>query len=135
MMKRQSAQGLIHQIYLLAAVCVVIIGVITYLTQYYLSNVSVIKQTEELASDISDEVIASVREYPAGSWLLRYWYEHAGEMDVEYDVDYETGVVTKEKCALLIERHPGLSMKYADMSQIEALPAEDQKLYAEVVYS
>ena len=92
-------------------------------------------QTELLAEETANEVIMSVREYPAHEWFLRYWYRHADELDVEYDTDYSAGTKTEEKLQLVRRHHPELSLKYAEAQELEALPEEDQKLCAEIVYS
>ena len=47
-----------------------------------------------------------IYDYPAHEWLLRYWYEHCDEMDIEYDAVYSDGTMTEEKYALLTELHP-----------------------------
>ena len=73
--------------------------------------------------------------YPAHEWLLRYWYEHYDELEIEYDAIYTGGTETEEKYALLTDRHPGFQALYASTADVEALPAEDQKLYAEIIYS
>ena len=36
---------------------------------------------------------------------------------------------------MLIERHPKLRLEYVKPYEIAALPAADQKLYAEIIYS
>lgn len=93
------------------------------------------KQTEIYAEEIADEVKRSVMEYPAYQWLLQYWCENAGEMDIEYDAVFSAESKTAEKCRLLAERHPELQFRYADAAQLAALSEEDQRLYAEIVYS
>ncbi|MBR4162898.1 MAG: serine/threonine-protein phosphatase, partial [Solobacterium sp.] len=74
-------------------------------------------------------------EYPAYQWLVRYWHDHAADLDIEYDADYGAGTKTEEKARLLNSRHPELQLKYATVPEIKALPEEDQKLYAEITYS
>ena len=113
----------------------IVIGLATYVSQHRISKDAVIEQTEDFMSDVAAETIDSIKEYPAYDWLLRYWYENAGRMDIEYDVDYGSGTRTEEKCRLFSSRHPEIQLKYADVSEIEALPEADQKLYAEIVYS
>ncbi len=77
----------------------------------------------------------AVREYPAWRWLLQYWYENSGTMDIEYDAEFQNGTVTEEKSRLLSSHAPDLQLRYADASQIERLTEADQKLYAEITYS
>ena len=134
-MRLRKKPGLIKQIIVLLLIGMIIIAVLTYFTQLQLATNSIRQQTEEKAEETGDEVLDSVREYPAHTWLVRYWYEHADELDIEYDADYRPGNRTYEKCAVLLERHPGMQLHYATSFEIERLPEEDQKLYAEIVYS
>ena len=119
----------------LFVVSALIIGIITFYSQSVRSARSVTRQAESLADDIAEEVSLAVEEFPARDWLLKYWYEHADELDIEYDVDFSSGSRTQEKCRLLTERQPGLQLRYVDEEDVLALPAEDQKLYAEIAYS
>ncbi len=134
-MKKQRYFGIIPEVTVFFMVAVLITGVITSLSEYALTRRTVRAQTEKLAGDIAQEVRLSMKEYPAYQWLLRYWYEHAGELDIEYDADFQTGTKTEEKCRVLTQRQPGLSLKYADETALEALPPEDRQLYAEITYS
>ena len=134
-MKKKRASGLLGQLYMLVIICVVIIGVITYFSQYRLAEASRKKGIREYVGEVSGETIDAVKEYPAYKWLLRYWYEHADLLDIEYDVNYTTGHKTKEKAELLLSRHPGILLHYLTEDEAEALSPEDQKLYAEVIYS
>ena len=134
-MKKQRTLGIIPTVAIVFLFGVVLSGVITFFTQRYWAANTVNKQTEDIGSFVAAETAAAVREYPAADWLLNYWYEHHAEMDVEYDVQLTGDTVTHEKCRLLNERHPDLLPDYAEAQQLEALPPEDQKLYAEIIYS
>lgn len=135
MENRQITGSILRQITLLFALGILAMGFITYISQYSVSDASIREQTEETAASLAEEVKMSLREYQAHEWLVQYWYEHADDMDIEYDVDYTAGTVTEQKSRLLAERYPDLMLKYADESDIEAMTEEDQKLYAEVAYS
>ncbi|MCR5134867.1 MAG: PP2C family protein-serine/threonine phosphatase [Clostridiales bacterium] len=134
-MRLQKKPGLIKQITVLLLIGMAVISLLTYFTQLQLATYSVTRQMEDRAKATSKEVIDSVREYPAYTWLVKYWYEHDDELDIEYDVDYRPGNKTWEKCALLAEHHPELQLRYATSYQIERMSPQDQKLYAEIVYS
>lgn len=127
--------GIIPQVACLFLIGTLIIGVFTSLTQRAISVNAVLNQTNTFAGEIAEEVRLCVWEYPAHNWLLRYWYEHPDELDIEYDADYNKGPRTKEKSRILLAHQPGLFLKYTSEAELEALPEEDQKLYAEVVYS
>ena len=127
--------GIIWQISLLFIIGIAASGILTFLSQRASSEAGVKKEKEKLAAEIADEVKTSVTEYPAYEWLLKYWYEHYEELDVEYDADFGPGTKTEEKCDQWSKKHPDLQLKYADPMEIKALPKEDQKLYAEIIYS
>ena len=135
-MKRKCIRiGIITQVALLFALGVLATGIITYFSQRAAAVSNVREEIAFIAARTADEVRMAVREYPASAWLLRYWYNHDDELDIEYDVDYSPGTKTEEKARILHERHPDLELRYATSAQIDALPEEDQKLYAEIVYS
>ncbi len=135
MFRRLRQKGILRQLAILFAVGVLANGLLTFVLTRTFSGLFVKKQVENRSVEISKEVMFAVREYPASDWLLRYWYDHSEEMDIEYDVGFNTETETFKKCALLSERHPELQIKYADAGQIEELPPEDQKLFAEITYS
>ena len=132
---KSKKKGLLIEVIILFAFGTFLIGMFTYFTQQVLTSSTVKHQTEDIASSMADETIASIKEYPSYRWLSGYWRNHYDEMDIEYDVDFSAGTKTEEKTRLLSQRHPELQLKYAETAEIEALPAEDQKLYAEVIYS
>ena len=134
-MSGKNKNGIIRQVATLFAVGVLLTGMMTYFTQHAFSDARVKRQTEEFADEIADEVNLAIKEYPAWEWLIRYWYANADAMDVEYDVEFTAGTETQKKTDLLQQRHPELSQLYADEQTLSRLPAEDQKLYAEVAYS
>lgn len=127
--------GIIRQVARLFAAGVMLMGLLTYVTQYISADKNVKLQTEDLSSDIADEVSRYVKQYPAYEWLVKYWYENSETMDIEYDADFGEGTQTEQKCRILSSHHPELQLRYADTQEIEALSEEDQKLYAEIIYS
>ena len=127
--------GIIPQVALVFAIGVLLTGQLTFLFQSWLSRFHTIQQTEEFASEITDEVRRAVEEFPAHDWLLRYWYEHYDELSIDYDTDFILGGRTKELCGLFSRRHPEIQLHYATSRELEALPPNDQKLYAEITYS
>ena len=135
MQRRKKRGSLIVQVAALFGASVLIIGMLTFFAQRLLSYRSIRKQVEFLASETAANVMESVWEYPASDWLIHYWYTHADDLDIEYDVDYGPGTETEEKVRLFSERHPDIQLKYASGEQVASLPQEDQKLYAEITYS
>ena len=133
--KVKKRHSLITQVAVLFLITVLVSGLLTYAIQAIRSNRLVTRQLEGVAAIIAKEASSAVQEYPAYEKLILYWYEHCDELDIEYDVDFFEGTRTEEKCRLLSERHPGIQLNYLSTEQFEAMPEEDQKLYAEIVYS
>ena len=130
---RQS--GLIRQTVTLFIAGVILIGTLASFSLYKYSRRYVTEQITSLTLSGVKDLEAYINQYPAHEWLIRYWYMNWEEMDIEYDADYGFGTKTKQKCRILADRQPGLQLLYASREEIEALPEEDQKLYAEIVYS
>ncbi|MBQ6274967.1 MAG: SpoIIE family protein phosphatase [Oscillospiraceae bacterium] len=127
--------SIIVQVAILFLIGVLATGMLTYICETRLSGDSVQKQTERHAGEIADEAMRAVTEYPAYRWLIRYWYSHPDAMEIEYDALFSEESETEEKCRLFSQRHPELQLRYLDEAQCEALPEEDQRLYAEIAYS
>ena len=128
-------RGISAQLTFLIVIGIIVVGVITYFVQYAISRHQVRIETGERAAETAMEMISTLKEYPAYEWLLSYWNEKADLLDVEYDAGFGHGTVTEKKERLFAERHPDLSIRYLSQKEIEALPDEDQKLYAEIAYS
>ena len=125
--------SILSQVASLFLISIMVVGMITWFSQEADTDNKITKQMEDTAKSIAYEVMLAVKEYPRYKWLLRYWYEHSEEMDIEYDVDYTPDTETARKAMLFEEHNPGIDMRYA--VELEALSEEDQKLYAEVAYS
>ena len=127
--------SIITEVAIFFAIGIISIGLLTYVSQRAYSRRNVEAQTETHAADIAEEVRRAVTEYPAYQWLIRYWYTYPRDLEIEYDAAFADGGATAEKCRTFAERHPDLQLRYIDMEQCGKLPAEDQKLYAEIAYS
>ena len=134
-MKSERKISIITQISILAIAGLILVGIATFFSQLNVSNIATTDNIKSRAANIAAETAATVMEYPAHDWLIRYWYEHADELDIEYDAGYNAGTATEGKVALLQSRHPELRLEYASEQELEALSEEDQKLYAEITYS
>ncbi|MDO5121224.1 MAG: PP2C family protein-serine/threonine phosphatase [Erysipelotrichaceae bacterium] len=133
-MKKKKISMLL-QIAILFAIGAVMIGV---LLSNEVKNVSydlfMLKQKENAESSAED-LAGYLESFPAHDWLIRYWYEHYNELDVEYEESYSADTVTARKYSLLLERNPGFIPEYAEIKDVEKLTEEDQKVYAEIEYS
>ncbi len=127
--------GLIPQVGIIFLVAMLLSGIFALFAQRQYSNERVVWQFEHSASELAQEMRYAFEEYPAYEWLLKYWYEHCDEMDIEYDSDYQSMTRTEQRCRLLQLHNPDFQFKYANQTVVEAMSAEDQKLYAEIVYS
>ncbi|MBQ5978022.1 MAG: serine/threonine-protein phosphatase [Oscillospiraceae bacterium] len=133
--KEKRKGSIILQVATLFAIGILATGLITFISQHARSEANVRLQAEVRSAEIANEVDLAVREYPAYRWLLNYWYEHSGEMKIEYDVDYSTGTLTEDRYQTFIGRNPGVQLKYLGVNDIAKLSEEDRELYAEICYT
>ena len=135
-MKQKKKKGsIIIEVATFFLIGVLITGLLTYVCEKFLYDNNVKQHTESHASEIAENAKRALTGYPAYEWLIRYWYAHPDELDIEYDAQFGSGTETERKCITFSERHPELQLRYLDTDRCEALPAEDQKLYAEIAYS
>ncbi len=133
--KKKIKSSIIIEVAVLFLIGVIATGILTYVCEKDLSDKSVKKQMTIHAGDIAGEVRSAVTEYPACQWLIRYWYSHPETMEIEYDADFDGQTQTAGKCRLFSSRHPELQLRYLDEAQCQALSDEDQRIYAEIIYS
>ena len=134
-MKKSRRNSLIVQVALLFLVGIIVCGLISYYLQRHISDADVREETIALAEDAAEEVRMAVKEFPAYQFLLQFWYDHAHELDLEYDVLFTGVSKTKDKCIQWNVIHPNIQLRYATEAELKALPYADQKLYAEITYS
>ncbi len=134
-MHKKKRGSIILQVAILIIICVVLTEAVSLIAQLIKASQDVSNHVEGRSSEIADEVVSAIREYPAHDWLLIYWRDNYDKLDIEYDVNYINGAETREKCRILSEHQPKLQIRYALEPEIAALPEEDQKLYAEITYS
>ncbi len=126
---------MILQIALLFIVGVILTGALSSAIIYAYSIEYIDTELINTAEATKRDLETYINDYNAHKWLFQYWHDHFYEMDIEYDVEYTADSKTSEKCRVLIDRHPQFQPHYATVQDVEALPPEDQKLYAEIVYS
>ena len=107
-------------------IAIILTAVLSYFTLRHSAEDRVRTQREELGDAIAQEVITELKEYPSYKWLLEYWYDHADELDVEY----ETGEITASKARDISMRNSWLVIADAQPEEVDALSSEDQKRYA-----
>ncbi len=133
--KEKRRGGIILQVATLFAIGILATALIAFISQHARSDSNVRLQAEVRSAEIANEVDFAVREYPAYRWLLNYWYEHSGDMKIEYDVDYGSGTLTEDRYQTFVSRNPGVQLKYLGVNDIAKLPEEDRELYAEICYT
>ena len=134
-MKIKQKVSVLVQIAILFIVGVILIGILSLAALYSFSTRYVLERLETSGFSTAEDLKGFIFDFPAHDWLLRYWYEHYDEMDIDYDAVYTGSSKTEEKYAHLVESNPGFRPDYAAAEDVEALSPQDQKLYAEIVYS
>ena len=97
MIEKKKKTGILIQVAILFVISILASGFLTLYSQHVVSDALVKRQMESLADQVGDETRLAVMEYPAHDWLLRYWYEHYDELEIEYDTDYEHNGAVNEK--------------------------------------
>ena len=134
-MEKKKKVSLLFQVAMLFIIGVIVIGTLSTFALYIFSTRYVMERLESSGNSTADDLKGFIYDYPTHEWLLRYWYEHYDELDIEYDAIYTESAWTEEKYAYLVQIHPEFWLEYANTEEVEALPPEDQQLYAEIVYS
>lgn len=134
MIKKKKISMLL-QIAILFVIGLLVISVFlsTLLESYAFADI--MSTHRDRAEAVAEDLEGFINSFPAHDWLLHYWYEHYDELEIDYDAPYSADTLTAQQYQLLMERNPGFSPEYAGTQNVEALTEEDQKLYAEVVYS
>ena len=133
--RKEFKISIIYQVAALFAIGVLLIGSLSSFIYHRLAIEFVTEHFNHDSEACSRDLEIYLKQYPAYEWLVEYWCAHFSELDVEYNLDYRTDVVSAQKVRELNERHPTLRLEYAKPYEIEALPEKDQKLYAEIIYS
>ena len=133
--RKEFKISIIYQVAALFAIGVLLIGSLSSFIYHRLAIEFVTEHFNHDSEACSRDLEIYLKQYPAYEWLVEYWCAHFSELDVEYNLDYRTDVVSAQKVRELNERHPTLRLEYAKPYEIEALPENDQKLYAEIIYS
>ena len=123
--------SLAGQVLIFSLLAALLTALLSYFVLKHGADSRVRGEKEGLADSLTRDIVATVKSYPAYEWLLTYWLQNSASMDVEYELTD----TTIEKAKEFSKKHPGMVLDYATVEEIESLSAEDQKLYAEVVYN
>ena len=132
---KRSKIGIIPQISILFLLGMLLIGCFAYFSQQIRYDSKVKTEIEKRSTEVAQQVVQAVHEYPAYDWLLKYWYNHADTMDIEYDVTFKKNTATEKKSSYLQKKYPDINLRYASKEDIESMSLKDQKAYAEITYS
>lgn len=121
--------SMLLQIAILFAIGAVTIGVLLSNEVRNVSYNLFMQKQKENAESSAEDLAGYLESFPAHDWLIRYWYEHYNELDVEYEEPYSADTVTARKYSLLLERNPGFIPEYAEIKYVGKLTEEDQKVY------
>ena len=129
--KRRTRFSLAGQVLIFSLLATILTAALSFVILWTKFNYSVSKERQDKAAELTDDVVMTIKAYPAYEWLITYWFQNSDKLDVEYVLTD----ATREKATLLSERHPGLVIDYVATEQLETFSEEDKKLYAEIVYS
>ena len=122
-----SLAGLVLIFSLLATI---LTAILSYFILKNNAEKSVTDAKRQLAAEIKEDIVHTIKAFPAHEWLLTYWYQHRTAMDVEY---YGTEVTQRK--AKEFATNTGLATDYVTIEDIEAMSEENRALYAEVIYN
>lgn len=135
MSKDTKRRNMVNQTILIFAISVILISTVSSAALYAVASYTVTHEISDHAEAAAGSLKDYIEQYPAHEWLLQYWHDNYSDLDIEYDVSYENSIDTANKAKLLTKRHPDFLLQYATTGEVQALPPEDQILYAEIVYS
>ena len=122
-----SLAGLVLIFSLLATI---LTAILSYFILKNNAEKSVTYAKRQLAAEIKEDIVHTIKAFPTHEWLITYWYEHKDTMDVEY---YGTEVTQRK--AKEFATNTGLATDYVTIEDIEAMSEENRALYAEVIYN
>ena len=84
-MEKKKKVSLLFQVAMLFIIGVIVIGTLSTFALYIFSTRYVMERLESSGNSTADDLKGFIYDYPTHEWLLRYWYEHYDELDIEYD--------------------------------------------------
>ena len=129
--KDRTKFSLAGQVMIFSLLATLLTAALSYFALKHIADKNVSEEKKTLAAELTEDMVATIEKYPAYEWLITYWYQNKDTLDVEYKLTD----VTKDKARKFSERNPGKVVDYLTTEEVLALPEEDQKLYAEIVYA
>ena len=122
--------SLAGQVLLFSLLAAVLTAILSFFVLRNGAEREVWEEREAQADRLTEDLVSTVKHYPAYEWLLSYWFQHGDTLDVEYTLTDST----IEKAKRFSRQYPGLTIDYLKTEELEAMPEADRKLYAEIVY-
>ncbi|MCR4845672.1 MAG: PP2C family protein-serine/threonine phosphatase [Eubacterium sp.] len=123
--------GLLFEIAVFFLVGMSITGYLSSMVLNRIADRSVQIEKEILSEGIAKDVKKSIKNYDCYDWVINYWIDHMGELDLEYDKSVDTYFKEKD----FLDKYPELIFDRANDAQLAALPPEDQKAFAEIIFN
>ena len=123
--------SLAGQVLIFSLLATILSAILSFLVLRSNADKRVAEERNELAEQLTTDILSTIKSYPSFEWLLTYWFEHKDTLDVEYSLTE----ATPKKARELSFRHPGLVLDYVTVDELAGFSDEDQKLYAEVIYN
>ncbi|MCR4837310.1 MAG: SpoIIE family protein phosphatase, partial [Eubacterium sp.] len=129
--------SMIVQVAILFLVGLVITGWISYVIMKRQFEETVRNQREIVSVSVLYNVYSDLSRYDAHDWLLKYWWDHRDELDVEYEPNSLFMAQTSKKKALELRRkYPDLTLEHVSEGVLDyVFNKHEQKMYAEVFYN
>jgi len=123
--------SLAGQVLIFSLLTAILTSILSFVMLNSNADKNVTVERQHMAAQLSEDIVMTVKGYPAFEWLVQTWYQKKDTLDVEYELTD----VTKEKAKKLSERHPGLVLNYVTVEELRNFSEEDQNLYAEVIHN
>lgn len=131
MKKRLKDKPLLIQIETVFLICIFVTLAIDSFYEYQKKIDNYMTTLDFNSRNMAHYAIDQMQDSYDMDWLIPYWMEHYGEMDIIYNDDQ----AEQEKRKLFIENNNGYDIYDMTSEQIESLSEESQRLYAELCYT
>ena len=122
--------GLLLQIAFVFIVGTVLTTLLSYFSLMEIADSNVSRENTRMSRVIAGELRSMFEDYAAYEWVVGYLIEHCEDLEPEYDTDTETAVREVDFC-----RRYGLRLKEVTEEQLEQMPEEDRRAFAEMVFN
>ncbi len=129
--KNEARISIVGQTAIFFLIATIITGLLSFVVLKNRSNMQVKQQRVEVADNIATEVWHGLKQYKSFQWLMEYWYNNVDTLEVSYEYDDAFNA----KYSAFLDKYPNIYVADATKEQIQQLPAEAQKQFAEICYT